>query len=328
MNNIDPTLQEAIDATDQPKEESRFKVQKHVSEDTIKVLARRLEESLPTISLSKEEMKSSDECFEESALLAIVKDAESNKAVTQAQIKHARKKRLYESWRKTLTEPLLQAKRKIDELCNGLSDKHEKEATRLGLLNSNFELAERKRVFEEQEIQRKRLEEIERQRQAEIERVATEQRAKEREAIEARIKAERETAAAKSEAERISAKMARDHSDRLAAIVNQSASLANAAVESIQTKAGEAARIESKPIESTRSAGQVFADDWDFQVTLPYEAIKHYPDCFLPPKILVGALKARIKAGLEFDKNFTMKGITFTRKLKANVRTGKGVIDV
>lgn len=325
MNNIDPSLQEAIDAIDAA--DSPKALVRYISEDLVKEVARQIESRIPDIVFSKEEMKSSEECFEESALLAIVKDAESNKAVTAAQVKHARKKRLYQSWRKTLTEPLLQAKRKIDELCNGLSDKHEKEAARLGLLNSNFEIAERKRVFEEQEIQRKRLEEIERQRQAEIERIATEQRAKEREAIEARIKAELETAAAKSDAERYAAKMARFESDRLAAIANKSAEKANSAAEAIQTKAAEAARIESKPIESTRSAGQVFADDWEIVVTNPYEIARYYPDC-CTVTILVGAVKARIKAGLEFDKNFTMKGITFTRKLKANVRTGKGVIDV
>lgn len=324
QNNIDAVLQSIITpGTDNPRALVRY-----VSEDSIKELARQIEMLLPSIVFASDELRESDACLEESALLAVVNNAESNKVVTAAQIKHARKKKLYESWRKILTEPLLEAKRKIDGLCNTIADKHEKEAARLGQLNSDFEMRERARVREEQEIQRKNLEAIERAMRAEIERIEAGKREKEREAIRARQEAERATAQATSEADRAAAKFAREESDRLARIATAAAATAEIESRHAQEQADQAARIEAKPIESTRSAGQIFADDWDFNVTLPYEAIKHYPDCFKTPEVLVGALKARIKAGLAFDKNYSMTGITFTKKLKANVRAGNGVVDV
>ncbi len=324
MNEIDQSLKELIETGGEPKVHSLVK---YISDDTVKDIALRIATMLPKFKLDDAFLALRENADEESALLNIARTPEENETCVKAQRSHAALVRTAKKWRETLKRPFIDAGRDVDALFNEVIEHHDKEAARIGLVCIEFKKADDARIREEQRVQQLRLDEIARKERDEIERIAREQREKEQLAIQARQAAERATAEAKSKAERESARLAREQSDRLAREANESAARANAAVEKVQETAAKATLIESKPIAPERAAGQVFADDWDIVVVSPYEAIKHYPDCFREPEPLLGAIKARIKAGLAFDKNYTMSGIRFDRKLKANVRTGK-VIEI
>jgi hypothetical protein len=170
-----------------------------------------------------------------SALIAKVTDADSKILAVRAQQDLKRVLNEIEKARKALKEPLLAAGRQLDTLCAAESVELEKEFGRVSLVVKEFDDAERRRVLEEERLQRLELERIEREKQAEIERIAREQREREETARKAQQEAERKAREAREAAER------KEREEREAA-----EKLAREATNKKQREAAEKARLEAE----------------------------------------------------------------------------------
>lgn len=276
---------------------------------------------LPVFQIAPAALAQRDAALSSAALIGKVENAAQNESATRAHIELKRISAGFEKERKKLKEPILEAGRQLDRVVNTELQEIEKEIGRISALSAAFQLAEQRRVREEEELQRKELERIEQARQAEIARIAREQAEVERKAREAQEAAEREARNAKNKEQAAAAEASR----KLAQEQARAAGVSRAAALAEQQRADDAANAarmaEAKPIQATRSSGQVVKTDWEITVTNPYDVAKFYPDC-CKVEILTGAVKERIKAGLAIDKNFTMKGIEFKAKLTTGVRAG------
>lgn len=96
-----------------------------------------------------------------SALIARVTNADQNKQAVDAHIFLKRVASTFESARKKMKEPLLEAGRKLDRAVSGELIEVEKEIGRLSVLSADFQRAEARRVREEQELQARELARIE-----------------------------------------------------------------------------------------------------------------------------------------------------------------------
>jgi hypothetical protein len=259
---------------------------------------------LPQFGITAEAKQLKDSALVSAALIGKVENAEQNAAAVNAQkgLKHI--ENLFERERKRLKEPLLDAGRQLDRTVAAELVEIEKESGRLQNLTSDFQLAEQRRIREEEELQRRELARIEAEKQAELKRIADEVARKEREATnkkqrEAAAKALQESEALRKESEK-SAALAAEQSAR---VEETSAALTYA---------------ESRPIQATRVTGQVVKTDWEISVTNPYELAKFHPDCVKIEPVLT-AIKARLNEGLE------VKGVSAKKKTVASVRAGMPV---
>lgn len=281
-----------------------------------------------------------DRALEISALIGKVENAEQNTQAVQAHIELKRISSGFEKQRKALKEPLLDAGRKLDRLVATELLEVEKEIGRISNLTAQFQIAEQRRVFEEQELQRKELARIEAEKQAEIARIAREQAAREAEARRVQEEAERK---AREERE-AAAKAARDATnkkqreaaqklleeaakaeeanrierERLAA---ESAARAASEMQLANERAQAAAAAEAKPITATRSFGQSVKQDWEIRVLNPYDLARFHPDC-----VTITPLLTPIKQLL--NQGITVKGVMAHKVTKSNVRVANGAIDV
>lgn len=116
---------------------------------------------LPVFQIAPHALAARDEALANSALIARVTNAEQNKNAVDAHIFLKRVASTFESARKKMKEPLLEAGRKLDRAVSGELIEVEKEIGRLSVLSADFQRAEARRVLEEQELQARELARIE-----------------------------------------------------------------------------------------------------------------------------------------------------------------------
>lgn len=267
---------------------------------------------LPVFQIAPHALALRDEALANSALIARVTNADQNKQAVDAHIFLKRVASTFESARKKMKEPLLDAGRQLDRSVASELIEVEKEIGRLSVLSADFQRAEARRVREEQELQARELARIEAEKQAEIQRIAREQAQYERKAREAAEAAARQAAEATNAKQRAAAEAARVEAEHSAA---EAAAKAAAAIQQANERAAEAAEAEAKPITATRVAGQVVKTDWEITVTNPYELAKFHPDCVKIEPLLT-PIKQALNAGI------SVKGISATKVIKSSVRAG------
>lgn len=275
---------------------------------------------LPVFTLTPAALATRDEALANAALIGRVENPEQNKLAVEAHIFLKRVASSFEKARKQLKEPLIEAGRQLDRAVAKELLEVEKEMGRVEQLTAAFQLAEARRVREEQEAQARELARIEAEKQAEIARIAREQAEAERKAREAAAAAARQAAEATNAKQREAAEAARLESERNAAAAAEKAA---AAMQLANERAAAATLAEAKPITATRTAGQVIKEDWDVVVINPYELAKFHPDCVLEIKPALAQIKSYLNQGL------TIRGVKATKVTKAQVRAGAGtLIDV
>lgn len=158
---------------------------------------------LPTFEFNTSAKLAKTKALENAALIGKVTDRDSKITAVRAQQELKGLINSFEKARVELKESILQAGRKLDTLVTAEKLALEQEFGRVSNLVKEFDDAERRRVMEEERLQRLELERIEREKQAELKRIADEQAAKEAEARRIREEAERKAAEAQREAERL-----------------------------------------------------------------------------------------------------------------------------
>lgn len=116
---------------------------------------------LPAFQISPAALATRDEALANSALIARVTNADQNKQAVDAQVFLKRVASSFESARKKMKEPLLEAGRQLDRTVAKELAEVEKEMGRLSVLAADFQRAEARRVREEQELQARELARIE-----------------------------------------------------------------------------------------------------------------------------------------------------------------------
>lgn len=238
-----------------------------------------------------------EEALSVSALIGKVENSAQNEksAAARKQIKSLLS--LFETSRKKLKEPILEAGRQLDRVVETERQELLKEDGRLENLEKDFIRAEMRRRAEEEELQRKELERIEAEKQAELLRIAREQAAREQEA--ARIAAEAERVAreereaaerlareATNKKERAAAEAARIESDKRAAeakakadkLAAESQARYEAESAAAAERAAQAGQIESKPPEIMRARGQTVKKVWVIDQINDFQLMKARPD--------------------------------------------------
>ena len=163
---------------------------------------------LPPFQFNEAAKLAKSQALEQAALIGKVSDRDSKIIAVRAQQALKVVIAAIERDRKTFKEPLLNAGRQLDNLCAQESLLLEQEFGRVSAAVTEFDNAERRRVLEEERLQRLELERIEREKQAELKRIADEQAAREAEArriqeeVARKVREAQEAAARKEREER------------------------------------------------------------------------------------------------------------------------------
>lgn len=275
--------------------------------------------ALPIFELNTPAKIAKEQALQSAALIAKVTDRDSKIVAVRAQ--QALKKVLsdIEKARKTLKEPLLAAGRQLDTLCASESVELEKEFGRVSNVVREFDDAERRRVLEEERLQREELARIEREKQAELKRIADELAAKEAEARRIQEEADRKAREAAEAAAKLAAeatnKKQREEAEKARAAAEyqktqadaqrkqQEELLAKQAAEAaakagvIEEKAGDAAYVAARPIEITTVAGQRTTSDWEITKINEWALMKGRPDLVRKIEFDMRAIKDCLKRG-------------------------------
>lgn len=301
-------------------------------ENSLIVASRR---DVPTFELNGSAREAITKALQSAALIGKVTDRDSKIIAVRAQQELKGVINSLEKARVELKEPLLVAGRKLDGLVATEKLPLEKEFGRVSNVVKEFDDAERRRVLEEERLQRDELERIEREKQAELKRIADEQAAREAEArrvqeevdrnvceaaaaaaklaAEATNKKQREAAAvAKAEADKLAAAAAAERQLQEARLREQSAAAA-VQTAAIEEKAGDAAYSAARPIEITKVAGQRQSTNWVIRVEQPFVLAKFHPD-LVDIKPRLADIKAALNEGRE------IKGIFAEREHISGVR--------
>lgn len=295
--------------------------------------------SLPTFECNVWAKEAKTKALEKAALIGRVTDRDSKIIAVRAQQELKGLINLFEKARIELKEPILQAGRALDGLVASEKLALEQEFGRVSNVVKEFDDAERRRVLEEERLQREELARIEREKQAELERIAREQREREeaarkaqeeadrkvREAQEAAAKAVRDAtnkkereAAAKILAEAAEKeKAAAIERERQEAILRDQASAAAAQTAAIEEKAGDAAYCASRPVEITKVAGQRQTSDWEITKINDWALAKGRPDLVRKIEFDLRAVKDELKRGV------TLPGVEAREVFKSDVRVGR-----
>ena len=271
--------------------------------------------TLPVFQISPTALQTRDEALSNAALIGRVENADQNKQAVDAHIFLKRVATSFEKARKTLKEPLIEAGRQLDRAVATELAEIEKEIGRIGQLTSEFQLAEQRRIREEQEAQQREIERIEREKQAEIQRIAREHAEAERKAREATEAAARQAAEATNAKQRQAAELARLDAERAA---KAAAEKSAAELQLANERASAATLAEAKPIVAQRSVGQVVKTSWEYEVVNPILFAKMHPDCVQWEKLPV--IAAQITQHL--NSGMTLKGIMAKQVTKSTVRAG------
>jgi hypothetical protein len=246
-----------------------------------------------------------------SALVGKVTNQKENDTATSAMKQLKSLSGALERERKDLTEPLLEAQRALKRAVDTERDDLDRECGRIECLVKDFALAERRRILEEQEMQQRELERIERERQAELKRITDEQARIEREALEAKLKAEAEAKAATNKAQRDAAAKAMLEAETKQAEASKNAA---AATQQVQEAADLATRIESKPVEITRSIGQNTRKIWVIKQINDFQLMRSRPDLVRKIEWDIAAIKEVLNSG------GTLPGVVAEEDLRVGVR--------
>jgi IgA-specific serine endopeptidase len=311
-------------------------------ENSLIIASRR---DLPTFEFNTSAKLASAKALEKAALIGKVTDRDSKITAVRAQLELKVLIAAFEKARVDLKEPILAAGRKLDTLVAAEKLPLEKEFGRVSNIVKEFDDAERRRVAEEERLQRDELERIEREKQAELKRIADEQAAREAEARRIQEEAERKANEARREAERLileaknkkqreAAQLAQAQAKKQqeaaeAERLKQEAELSKAAQEAankaalIEEKSGDAAYSAARPIEATKVAGQRQSTNWNIVVEQPFVLAKFHPD-LVDIKPRLGDIKQALNEGRE------IKGIKAEREYISGVRVPpeRKVIDV
>ncbi len=276
---------------------------------------------LPAFEMNTWAVEAKNKALENAALIGRVKDLDSKTLAVRAQSELKRIMLLIEKTRKELKEPILEAGRKLDNLCAAETMALDKEFGRVSNLVREFDDTERRRVLEEERLQREELARIEREKQAELKRIADEQAAREAEAKRIQEEADRKVreaaeAAARLAAEatnknqREAAEMAVKEAKRVAEeayaekqrqvikLAQESAASA-AQTAAVEEKAGDAAYAAARPIEITKVAGQRTTCNWEITRINDWVLLKARPDLVSKISWDTIALKDELRRGVK-----------------------------
>lgn len=271
------------------------------------------------ITIAPEAIALKEAALEGSALIGKVTNAEQNEAASKAQAKLKSVFRLFENSRVKMKEPALEYGRAVDRAVAPHKDELDREDGRIAELVSEFKLTERRRIAEEERLQAAELARIEAEKQAELKRIADEQARVEREAREAAEAAAKLAAEATNKKQRKAAEAARLESERLAKLAEGRKVFSDNAVAQVESKAGEAAYLASRPIIATKARGQSEREDWEVQIVNPYDLAKFHPDCVtITP--LIGKIKGVLNEGRE------VRGVKAKKILVTNQRAEKSAL--
>jgi hypothetical protein len=267
------------------------------------------------------------------ALMAKCTTQAENKSVFESRRDIESLSRTLERERKKITDPVNDWLRKVKAVVDTAKEPLDREAGRLAALEKDFNLAEDRRIREEQEAQQRELDRIERERQAEVARLAREQAEREsavrrqqeeaariaREAQEAADRATREATNKKqrgsaAEAQRLAdaqVEAARIDRERQDAMLATDRALSEQAITTALETADAAASIASKPIERTRETGQTARRVWKITSIDVWKLVAARPDLvheIIPSKLkITEALNRGEKiAGVVAEEDYSM----------------------
>lgn len=118
-------------------------------------------EKLPAFQLTPSALALRDAALTKAALIGKVGNADENAAAVRAQVELKSIASSFEKARKKVKEPIIEAGRQIDRVIATELAEVEKELGRIQCLVSDFQLAEQRRIREEQEAQQRELDRIE-----------------------------------------------------------------------------------------------------------------------------------------------------------------------
>jgi hypothetical protein len=238
-----------------------------------------------------------DDALSQSALIGKVETGKQNEQSAAARKVIKGLLSLFETQRKKLKEPILEAGRQLDRVVDAERDELKREDARLEGLEKEFMRAQLRRRAEEEELQRKELARIEAEKQAELLRIAREQAEAERvarEAAEASQRAAREAAEAAqrlaaeatNKKQREAAEKARIEAERqaeaaraeAARVAAETAERARQQAQLATERADQAAMLESKPVEISRARGQSVCKVWIIDQINDFQLMKARPD--------------------------------------------------
>lgn len=265
---------------------------------------------LAKFSINDEGRKLKLAALENSALIARVTDRDSKIVAVRAQQELKSVIHGIEKARQKLKEPLLQACRQLDTLCATESLELEKEYGRISQVVKEFDDAERRRVAEEERLQREELARIERAKQVELKRIADEQAAREAEARRAKEEADRLVAEARTKKAKAAAEAARIEAERKEADARENAKKTDILSNVVEERASDAAFAAGKPIEITTVSGQRTAGQWKITKINDWTLAKARPDLVREIKFDLVAIKSELNrgvklAGLEAEWDYT-----------------------
>jgi len=300
------------------------------SETSLIVVSRR---DLPVFTLNRNPDK--EAALEQAALIGKVSSRDTKIVAVRAQ--QALKKVIsdLEKARKFWKDPLIVRGRELDTMIEKEKLEPEKELARVTQEVSAFDLAERRRVEEEERIQREQVARIQRERDAELALLAAEHAAKEAEARRVQEEADKKAreaqeaaaalaAAATTKEQQEAAQRAQEEATRALgaafevkqaqdARIEAVAALTAALTQQIEEKAADAAYVAARPIEATHVAGQRKATGWKIEIVDVYMLAKFRPDLVeFKPKL--GEIKACLNEGQE------IRGIKAEREYTSGVR--------
>lgn len=226
-------------------------------------------------AIKPEVLQMRDEALSASALIGKVETAAQNEQSVGARKRIKSILSLFETGRKKLKEPILEAGRQLDRVVQTEREELEREDGRLENLEKDFIRAELRRKSEEEELQRKELARIEAEKQAELQRIADEQAAAQRKAQEAAAEAQRLAAEATNKKEREAAYAAGIEAQRIA---SAAAETARQQTQLATEHAAAASFVESKPVEISRARGQSVKKVWVIDQINDFQLMKARPD--------------------------------------------------
>ena len=259
-------------------------------------------------------LKARDEVLAECALFGKVETPAQNEKSSAIRKKIRSLLTLFESQRKKLKEPILDAGRQLDRLVETERMELQKEDARLENLEKDFIRAELRRKAEEEELQRQELARIEAAKQAELKRIADEQAAAERRAREAALEAERLASEAKNKKQREAAEAARLEAERATRLAQEAAETARQQTQLAMERAEAATFVESRPVEISRAKGQAVLKKWRIERIDSFVLAKARPDLVRKIEFDMITINQELMAGVKLPGIFAVKDISISQR--------------
>lgn len=261
--------------------------------------------------LSAEIISEKESALAESALIGRVSNRAENDSANNARKLLREISGGLDRQRKKITEPFVEMQRLLIRIVEPHLDELKREDGRLELLVKEFTLAEQRRVREEQEVQEREIRRIESEKQAELLRIAREQAEAERKAHEAAIAAQKLIDEARNKKQRKAAEAAAAESRRLSLAAEESA---RQQTQIVTDQAELATQIESKPVEITRSAGQVVRRVWKISQINDFQLVRARPDLVRKIEWDKNAITEELNRGVK------LPGVTAEEDIKIGTR--------